>query len=78
MRSIRNLWKNHRGLTAVGILMVLTISVCGVVWLGNFPEQRRFAAIEIGMTEDAVLAILGPPGQYGPPGAKYCRSMCYL
>jgi hypothetical protein len=78
MQTLQSRWRNHRLLLGTAVLLVIAAGAAGVLWLGNFAETRRFAAIEIGMTEDEVLAILGPPGQYGPPGAKYCRSMCYL
>jgi len=74
MFSLRNLWQNHRRLAAA-MAVLLAVGIGGALWLGDFAEKRRFGAIELGMTEDEVLAILGPPGQYGPPGAKYGRQM---
>jgi len=59
--------------TSTVVALLVTAIASLTLWLGNFAEKRRFAAIEIGMTEDEVLAILGPPGQYGPPGVKYGR-----
>ena len=78
MQSFRRCWESNRWLLASAVVLVVIVVGYGVLWLGNFAEKRRFAAIEPDMTEDEVRAILGPPGQYGPPGAKYCRSTCYL
>jgi len=77
MRSSRLCWESHRWLFASAVVLVVIFVGYCVLWLGNFAEKRRFAAIEPGMTEEQVLAILGPTGQYGPPGARYGRIMSY-
>jgi hypothetical protein len=47
-------------------------------WLVHFDEYRRFASVEPGMSEDEVLQVIGkPPGEYGPAGAKYGRSIWF-
>ena len=76
MRSLRTCWQNNHFLIGTAFVTVVIAGCGAVLWLGNFDEKRRFAAVEPGMTEEEVLTILGkPPGQYGPAGAKYGRAM---
>lgn len=74
MRSISTWLRRHRRFVG-GLTLLLTggaLSAFAIFELGDFAEKRRFAAIEPGMTEEQVLTIIGkPPGQYGPPGARY-------
>lgn len=72
---LRNLRQNNLPSIGAALVLVVIVGVVGMLWLGNFAEKRRFAAIEPSMTTEQVLAILGPPGPYGPPGAKYGSAM---
>ena len=63
----------------VGLAALATSAlIVACAWLMHFDEYRRFASVEPGMSEDEVLRVIGkPPGDYGPAGAKYGRSMWY-
>lgn len=68
------LGRHRRSVGGGAIFLVGSALLAYVVFdLGHLAEKRRFAAIEPGMTEEQVLATLGPPGQYGPAGARYGR-----
>ena len=80
MRRIIAWLHKHRFSVGATALLIGTglLLAFAIVILGNFDEQRRFAAVEPGMTEEQVLAVIGkPPGRYGPPGARYGRSMWF-
>ena len=73
MCETRSCW-HSRGRLLIATAIVMAVSVLGiaVVLFGNFDEKRRFAAVTLGMTKEQVLAEIGkPPGEYGPPGARY-------
>ncbi|MCI0683884.1 MAG: outer membrane protein assembly factor BamE [Gemmataceae bacterium] len=66
---------------ALGAVLMAGLGTAGWLlaeWALHLDEWRRFYAVEPGMTEDQVLAALGkPPGQYGPPGARYAVRPTY-
>ena len=68
-RSRRFRFVGLASLTAVALV------VAGA-WLVRFDEDWRFASVKPGMSEVEVLQVIGkPPGEYGPAGARYGRSM---
>jgi outer membrane protein assembly factor BamE (lipoprotein component of BamABCDE complex) len=73
MPSLQSCWQNrHRLAIAAAVVMAVSVPGIAVVLFGNFDEKRRFAAVALGMTKEQVLAEIGkPPGEYGPPGARY-------
>jgi hypothetical protein len=62
-------------LVGLAVLTAGALVVAGA-WVIRFEEEWRFTSVELGMSEDEVLEAMGkPPGEYGPAGARYGRSM---
>jgi hypothetical protein len=76
MKRIVALWRSRRfRLVGLAVLSAAAFVVAGA-WVMRLEEEWRFASVELGMTEDEVLEAMGkPPGDYGPAGARYGRSM---
>jgi hypothetical protein len=76
MNRIASWWRSRRfRLVGLAVLTAGAMVVAGA-WVLRLKEEWRFASVELGMSEDEVLEVMGmPPGDYGPAGARYGRSM---
>jgi hypothetical protein len=73
MRRLVDYWRLFRPTILLTAILAMPLLPAGWDAIRGFSEERRrFASVQLGMTEQQVIAVLGkPPGRYGPDEAEY-------